>query len=551
MSNPDSISHVLELVSHLDRPRISSGDIAWATDIPAGKQLLQWLGAQLPDPSFADQVALAESNHTGPGCNPTLRASLAPIALYSEELDVLAALKVQDGSPPTTSGGSTPSAYELPSQLRFRTAVLEAEADLLDKQAARYKHRSSAVKAASKDTKRTIHPLRKQIQMVDDTIEGQQQRLANLSAEMDNNVARHVDSALRVMHEAVPHDVLDKYRADIALLSSSRTEATTAVKQLYRAVDDGYGSLPTVGELQDDASTIHVRLNELERDTTLFEKILQVAYAEELEKMAKRLEEAAVGSDEIVNILSSADPGSVSDEEDVPVSTLKVDVKGELERAVRMDRLALLGRQESGLDAVTDHMEKQLIPRLQDTYTDLHERSIAAVETEAIVSALIEELEDINDAVEAAKSTTSESVEDSHAILEVEMVDLLKELLGDSPGSNTVLLDRRDVVAEVSKLSARHAASKAAYEEWTSKLRGQIQELSSGTVPLLSTVYTHAPVNTSQPFAPGPALAALQADTRAKASELVEAAAKLQKDTELSSRDKKKLGLFLEKWAQK
>ncbi len=50
-------------------------------------------------------------------------------------------------------------------------------------------------------------------------------------------------------------------------------------------------------------------------------------------------------------------------------------------------------------------MRDRLIPGLEQTYDDLYVRSLAAIETEAIVSALIEELEDINDAVENAKNS--------------------------------------------------------------------------------------------------------------------------------------------------
>ena len=76
-------------------------------------------------------------------------------------------------------------------------------------------------------------------------------------------------------------------------------------------------------------------------------------------------------------------------------------------------------------------MRDQLIPRLQRTYDDLNARSIAAVETEAIVSALIEELEDINDAVESSKNLSLGNIsEDREDLLEAEIIELLKGLPG-------------------------------------------------------------------------------------------------------------------------
>ena len=80
-------------------------------------------------------------------------------------------------------------------------------------------------------------------------------------------------------------------------------------------------------------------------------------------------------------------------------------------------------------------MHQKLVPRLQQTYDTLHAKSTLALETEAIVSALIEELEDVNDAVEGARhpamSPESEAHEDEE-ILEAQIVELLKGLLSMS-----------------------------------------------------------------------------------------------------------------------
>ena len=92
---------------------------------------------------------------------------------------------------------------------------------------------------------------------------------------------------------------------------------------------------------------------------------------------------------------------------------------------------------------------------------------------------------------------------------------------------------------------------------------------SSSNAHLLATAYTNSPVNTSPPFAPSRDQVALQTNTHAKAEELIDAAGRLQKvcivcqmpprrvtycddsqETELSSRDKRKLGSFVEKWIQ-
>ena len=95
MSNQDSgsqetVSRVVELVSHLGGPSCASDELKWAADIPAGKQLLDWLASQLPDPTFTDR--LAGSNHNpSPAAHDVsgpIQTAVSPIALYSEEVEM-------------------------------------------------------------------------------------------------------------------------------------------------------------------------------------------------------------------------------------------------------------------------------------------------------------------------------------------------------------------------------------------------------------------------------------------------------------------------------
>ncbi|KAM5543054.1 hypothetical protein V8D89_003438 [Ganoderma adspersum] len=563
MSNQETISRVLKLVFHLDGPSCTEDELAWAADIPAGKGLLDWLAGQLPDPTFTDRVARSSNHNAGPtrDVSGLIQTSISPIALYSEEVEILDVLKVEDSRAEgwqESKGTSIPAAYEFPSQLRSRTNAAELEADLLERQAARLKHRLNATKSATKDLKHTIHALRKQIQNLDGTIEEQQQRLTDLSAETDNSIAQHVDLAERVLQHAIPvrtpesSDAFENYRADLASLRSSRAAAASAVKQLYLTLDDRYACLPTAAELHRDAAIIDSKLDQLAKDRSPSERLLQVAYVEELEKMVKLLEADPACPDTLPDVIRAS--ARVSELKGVEAGTspptLKVDVKGELERAGRMDRLTLLRAQERGLDASINYMRDQLITRLQQTYDDLHSRSMAAVETEAIVSALIEELEDVNDAVENAKSSSFfGTLQDSEDLLEAEMMELLKGL-SSTDGHTAVLLNRNDVEREVLALSSRVSASRIADEKWANQVRDQVRELSSSSAPLLATAYTNSPVNTSPRFALSRDQITLQTNTRAKAEELIEAAGRLQKETELSSRDKRKLGSFVEKWTQ-
>ena len=75
-----------------------------------------------------------------------------------------------------------------------------------------------------------------------------------------------------------------------------------------------------------------------------------------------------------------------------------------------------------------------VLSRLRQTYDSLQARDMVASEAEILISALIEELEDVNDDVESTKRSQSTLIEgegeDPEGILEAEVTDLLKRLLG-------------------------------------------------------------------------------------------------------------------------
>ena len=66
------VTTVLQLVPHLGGPECTPEDLDWASDIPAGKQLLEWLASQTLD--YPEQ-----------GDRPSLEAVVSPIVLYPEE----------------------------------------------------------------------------------------------------------------------------------------------------------------------------------------------------------------------------------------------------------------------------------------------------------------------------------------------------------------------------------------------------------------------------------------------------------------------------------
>ena len=234
-------------------------------------------------------------------------------------------------------------------------------------------------RTAAKGLKHAIHTLRKQIQDLNGSIQEQEQRLADLSVEVgprfgpeldlacshdtdrfqiDNRIAQHVDLAIRAVQDAIPatatqdSDAFEGYKADLASLSSSRAAVASAVKRLYLTLDERYASFPSAAELQHDAQILDAKLRGLAKDKSASQNLLQVAYIDELEKMARELEAGSATPDTLANVIRSPDAPPGSKEVETSAPNLKVDVKGELERAGRMDRLVLLKAQERGLDAV-------------------------------------------------------------------------------------------------------------------------------------------------------------------------------------------------------
>ena len=147
-------------------------------------------------------------------------------------------------------------------------------------------------------------------------------------------------------------------------------------------------------------------------------------------------------------------------------------------------------------------MREDVLTPLQNVYDVLQARNTVASEAEAVMSALIEELEDINDSVESTKQSKDvlahQDEEEPQDVLETEITRLLKRVLGEytdclyvsnqvahpsiaDPNRNRdrpmVLLNRTDIDAELSALSSRLSSARIDEEKWTGGLRAQIDGL--------------------------------------------------------------------------
>ena len=138
----------------------------------------------------------------------------------------------------------------------------------------------------------------------------------------------------------------------LASLTTSRASAANATRNLYQALDSAYNALPASSDLQEDAALVQAKLNETSRDSG---RLAQAAYVEELERMTHEIESGG----DVPTFLRVQEEAKAEATSKPP--KVDVDVKGELERAGRMDRLVLLEAQENGLDTVCRYAETLLL----------------------------------------------------------------------------------------------------------------------------------------------------------------------------------------------
>ena len=84
MAGQPTITRALEIISHLGGPECSPDELQWAMDIPAGKQLLEWLASQTTNDDPRQDTSADDSTTQ----DDRLEAILAPIALFGDELQM-------------------------------------------------------------------------------------------------------------------------------------------------------------------------------------------------------------------------------------------------------------------------------------------------------------------------------------------------------------------------------------------------------------------------------------------------------------------------------
>ncbi|KAJ8473863.1 hypothetical protein ONZ51_g7597 [Trametes cubensis] len=554
-----AVADTIRMLSHLGGPECTEENIAWAADIPTGKKLLKWLASQMHagDGDFSHSETSVASQSKEDVQSVALQTVISSISLYEDESSILSTLA--DHALLEATGNSSSSAYDLPSTLRCRAAAWEHEAELLEARATRLKRRREDARSTTKQMEEAINANRREVAAADEIAQEQQRQLAGLSVQVDHATRKCTENAGNLLENASQHgkSQISTLRSQLAHLERGRLAVTETVGRLHRMLDDAYAALPEGTGLQARATTLDACFRKVKADTANTSSLIAASYEDELERMVSRIEQLSPSDTEGLEGLMCFESQQENNKTAKSTLTLPLvpEVKAELEHAGLIDRISLLAQQETSVDRTSSDLRDRLLPRLQMCFDVLHTRNTLAVEAEVVVSALIEELEEINDVVEDVRRVGSNDSDQNRIpedrFLEAVVVELLKKLLRSRSDRPTVLLNRSDLEIELASLADRSASVRKSEADWAAKLASHLNELSRSRAALLDIAYENSPMNTSAPFSPRSEEVIARDDARSRGELLRTEASRLQKESELSGRDQRKLIAFVEKWSSR
>lgn len=325
--------------------------------------------------------------------------------------------------------------------------------------------------------------------------------------------------------EMLVKDDISAFESRLAALVTLRSEIVASAERQFHTVNEARCSLPAASEVKQEGEILHSQLKSLShcpgvgpkpRDSS-HSLIGTKSYCAELVKLSRRLKAAPDdGSKRQVlgAILGEADIDESDDESNVDGH--EIDVAEELTRAWHLDQMTLLTARERILDeviiydlfaieALTSHcfqttqlFTQRLMPPLDELQNNLATLNGHAFDAEALVSALIEETEEVADDVAGARASGSKIEMDNEpqALLEAELTELLKGMQSKSSDATRlpllimvstdarspdagplVLLDRADLVKEIQSIPQRLRNAEIREMEWASTLSGQLSVL--------------------------------------------------------------------------
>ncbi|KAF7362399.1 hypothetical protein MVEN_00587100 [Mycena venus] len=509
------------IVSLLGGPALNAEDIDWALDLPAGQKLLEWLVSQVEIPSADD----------GTDRSDALRAALQAISLEDDEVKMLrhATKKTHHSIPATgTIEAKVPSGYIPPFRAREKEEYLLVEAARLEAETESLKSRLHQAKIASQSLTKAAKFLASEIEKTEGDIQVAEDGLSELSLQADAAILGSVNGSLGLIDGCIPSESA-KEGSLLSAVSSARAAITDRFQSQMAAIDATAHRLPTPTGLQVECRRL---------DTAL-----------------RKIRETGEDPDTGKNALAAV----LKEKPEAQVQRFSSDVAAKLETAWARDQADLLDARGAVLDEAIKAFSDSILPPLTALHHNLAANNAHMDETQALIGALHEEIQDIVDDVRAAKEPQEKTgipsaAESKDPELQAELTRLLKQLKDLRPrdAPPLILLSEEDILSELRDVYKREEDSWRQEEEWIAGLLPTLRSLETVHAPLLDAAYANSPMNSSAPFSVPPHIQAVHVDAKSKADGLGDTVSKLQEDVKplTSDRAKRRMEHFVAKWAK-
>ncbi|KAG6828849.1 hypothetical protein H0H92_006608 [Tricholoma furcatifolium] len=509
-----TLSRFTQAAAALGGPSVNINEIEWATHIPAGASLLQWL---------VDQCVGPEGEEIGDEISAEMDAALRAIALEKEETQILNNNSVKDQLDATNHDTiHAPTTYETPSELRNKSTYIDKETALLEAENVALERRVKQTKRATQNAQRTITSLQATIEHQDAVINSAQERLSELSILADTTLASGAHAASSLLDAlAVPqkdkttpekgepstlHPILQSATRTLQDLASHRTSLVENHVSLLSQIPQ-----PPSKELLKGSAQLIQTLNSLTRDKKLEESV----YACELQ----RLYDALDNKDELDDNVALEE----DDDKEYPF-----DAKVLIENAWARDQASRLDAEHSILNHTIDQYKTTLLPALNSLHAQLSSRDQAMRSAEALVGAFGIEVEELLSPDDECIVASESGLAAKSDMEDQDFEQRLRLLLLNYDGQTIV--DRRAILEKLGHLRAalsEHDGFKDACDE-VQFIKEKISLMNDAHRDFLNALYGSDGVqmNTTPPFRTASAVTDLE--QRAQ-----EATAKLEKAVHL------------------
>ncbi|KAF9494197.1 hypothetical protein BDN71DRAFT_1449324 [Pleurotus eryngii] len=471
-----------------------------------------------------------------------VRAALIGIVLEKSEMELLTRRRKEI---PITADEdsllSMPLGYLLPSTSNARVECMDKESQLLEAETECLTSRLKHMKSATKKMSTTRTQLRSAIKETDAKSSQCIERFDEMEIKMAIALSGCLSSSYQLM------DVFPKPGVDLCSVSPQRT-TTDGPFENYRRILDGISSLrkPVINRYERSVDDIHTIEKEIPTPEEIAADlpVLQELSTEGWRASVRSAEETAFDEEieAIVDALSQDDRVDLSEflsEDDTTTAEYSperefVDVEAELAAALKLDQINILRNKKFALDDAIRSFKEHILPPLQAMHDCLSSMHAKTVEAEALLGALGEEIEAVDDSVRAAtppKGTTAEGDASDDSLMFARLCDFFKSREASRPkgAPPLVMLDAEDIKNEINLWTAYEATLLEEEERLLARVSPSLENLSANHAPLLSATYQHSPLNSSPPFSDSPHLAEVKRSTQAKVGALAETLAKIQK----------------------